>query len=122
VVLIGASNLNRSLASFSDPSLDFSNKSVAGWTPTPENIRSLSDMIRQQQEHGAKAFVFDMFGNIGLRYEQYDGTTSLPFKSQGKFHLGGKVVVCPADLFKRTIESMAPIFVALKDTPSVIPR
>jgi hypothetical protein len=77
-------------------------------------------MIRQQHEHGAKAFVLDIFGNIGLRYEQYDGTTSLPFKSQGKFHLGRKVVVCPADLFKRTIESMAPIFVALKDTPSVI--
>jgi hypothetical protein len=64
--------------------------------------------------------VFDIFGNIGLRYEQYDGTTSLPFKSQGKFHLGGKVVVCLADLFKRTIESMAPIFVALNDTLSVI--
>jgi hypothetical protein len=47
VVLVGASNLNRSQSSFVDPSLDFSNKSVTGWTPTPENIRSLSDMIRQ---------------------------------------------------------------------------
>jgi hypothetical protein len=77
-------------------------------------------MIRQQHELGAKAFVFDLFGNIGLRYEQYDGTTSLPFRSQGKFRLGGKVVECSADLFKRTIESMAPIFVALKETPCVI--
>jgi hypothetical protein len=75
-------------------------------------------MIRQQQELGAKAFLFEIFSNIGLRNEQYDGTTSLPFKSQGKFHLGGKVVVCPAE--KRTIESIAPIFVALNDTPSVI--
>jgi hypothetical protein len=91
VVLVGASNLNRSQSSFVDPSLVFSNKSVAGWTPVPENIRSLSDMIRQQQEQGAKAFVLNIFGNIGVRYEQYDSTTSLPFKSQGKFHLGGKL-------------------------------
>jgi hypothetical protein len=119
VVLVGASNLNRSVASFSDLSLDFSNKSVADCTPSPENIGLLSDMLRQQHELGAKAFVFDIFGNIELRYKQYDGTTLLLFKGQG-FHLDGKVVVCPVDLFKRTIDSMAPIFVALKDTPSVI--
>jgi hypothetical protein len=30
------------------------------------------------------------------------------------------VVVCPVDLFKRTVKSLAPIFVALKETPLVI--
>jgi hypothetical protein len=34
VVLVGASNLNRSLSNFIDPSLDFSNKSVTDLTPT----------------------------------------------------------------------------------------
>jgi hypothetical protein len=120
VTLIGASNLSRSTASFSDPSLTFTSKSIAGWTPTQENIRQLSETIGQQLELGAKAFVLDLLGNIGTRYKQYDGTTSLPFKSQGKFHLGGKVVNCPVDLFKKTIDTLAPIFGALKDTPSVI--
>ncbi len=120
MILIGASNLGRSAASFSDPSLTFTNKSIAGWTPTLENIKQLSDTIGQQLESGASAFILDLLGNIGTRYEQYDGTTSLPFKSQGKFHLAGKVVVCPVDLFKRTIDTMAPIFGALKETPSVI--
>jgi hypothetical protein len=35
-----------------------------------------------------------------MRFEQFDGSTSLPFKSQGKFHLGGKVIVSPPEILK----------------------
>ncbi len=41
-----------------------------------------------------------------------DGSTSLPFRSQGRFHLGGKLVVCLPDLLKKTIDSVFTILKA----------
>jgi hypothetical protein len=44
----------------------------------------------------------------------------LPFKSQGRFHLGGKVVVSPPDIFKKTVSAIVPILLEKKDIPCVI--
>jgi hypothetical protein len=48
------------------------------------------------------------------------GSTLLPYQSQGKFHLGGKVVTSPPDTFKKIIESVWTILVAKQDTNYVI--
>ncbi len=55
-----------------------------------------------------------------MRYEQFDGSTSLPFLSQGKYHLGGKIVVSPPDIFKKTVDCVWPILAAKRDTNCVI--
>jgi hypothetical protein len=39
--------------------------------------------------------LFYLLGKRLIRFEQFDGTTLLPFKSNGRFHVGGKVVVTP---------------------------
>jgi hypothetical protein len=64
--------------------------------------------------------VFDLLGNSSIRFEQFDSSTSLPFKSQGRFHLGGKVVVSPPDIFKKTTAAIVPILLEKKDIPCVI--
>jgi hypothetical protein len=63
--------------------------------PTPENIAAMQNNVRAHVAQHANAFVFDLLGNSSVHFEQFDGSTSLPFKSQGRFHLGGKVVVSP---------------------------
>jgi hypothetical protein len=68
----------------------------------------------------AGAFVFDLLSNSTLRFEQFDGTMSLPFKSNGKFHYGGKVLVASNDLFKKLVVSILPILKAKGDKPCVI--
>jgi hypothetical protein len=45
--------------------------------------------VKESVAQGLTAFVFDLLGNASVWYEQCDGTASLPFKNQGKFHLGG---------------------------------
>jgi hypothetical protein len=65
-------------------------------------------------------FVFELFGNSSVRYEQFDGTTALPFKSNGRFHLGGKVVVTPTDVFKKLVDNVIPVFKAKGNKPCVI--
>ncbi len=66
------------------------------------------------------AFVFDLLSNSTLRFEQFDGTTSLPFKSNGKFHYGGKILVVPNDLFKKLAAAILPILKAKGARPCVI--
>jgi hypothetical protein len=120
VVLIGSSNLKYSMPYFSDPSFAYVDNSVPGWMPTPENIVAMRDNVRAHVAQHASAFVFDLLGNSSVRFEQFDGSTSLPFKSQGRFHLGGKVVASPPDVFKKTVSAIIPILLEKKDTPCIV--
>ncbi len=58
------------------------------------------------------AFVFNLLGNSSERFEQFDRTTALPFKSNGKYHLAGKVVVTPPSIFRKVVENITPILKA----------
>jgi hypothetical protein len=117
---MGSSNLKYSTPYFNDQSYTYVDKSVPGWMPTPDNITALRTSVRAHEAEKVSAFVFDLLGNSSVRYEQFDGSTSLPFKSQGKFHLGGNVVVSPPDIFKKTVASIIPILKEKKDTPCVV--
>jgi hypothetical protein len=88
VILIGASNMSRASQFFSEYEPCIENHSVPGWTPTAENVRKMSELVEAKAKGGV-AFVFDILSNSAVRYEQFDGTTALPFKSSGRYHLGG---------------------------------
>jgi hypothetical protein len=85
VVLIGASNLNRASQYFEANDLAIVNHSVPGWTPTLENVKKMTELVEKEAIGGAP-FVFDILGNSAIRFEQFDGTTALPFKSNGRYH------------------------------------
>ncbi len=120
VVVAGASNLKYSVAYFSDPDIKFIDLSSPGWVPTPGNVTDLKEKVLSHKSQKVSAFVFDLFGNSSVRFEQFDGSTALPFKSHGKYHLGGDVVVSPNDVFKKTVEAILPILSAKGDTPCVL--
>jgi hypothetical protein len=119
VMLVGASNLGQSIAHFSDPSLAFVGITVAGWTPCPENIKKMASTVEETAKNSA-AFVFDLLGNSSVRFEQFDGTTSLPLKSNGKYHLAGKVVTTSPEIFKKVVQAITPIIQAKGNKPCII--
>ncbi len=119
VILVGASNLNRASRSFEAADLSFENHSVPGWTPTANNVKKMVDLVEDKAKDGA-AFVFDLLGNSAVRFEQYDGTTSLPFKSNGRYHLGGRVVSTPTAIFKKVVENVLPIFKAKGNNACIV--
>jgi hypothetical protein len=77
-----------------------------------ENIAKLAGETKLHTLNSACSFVFKLFSNTARHCEQYYRSTSLLFKSQGRFHLGGNIVVSPADIFKKTIDSLVPILKA----------
>jgi hypothetical protein len=117
-MLVGA-NLGQSIVHFSDPSLAFVGITVAGWIPCPENIKKMASTVEDAAKNSA-AFVFDLLGNSSVHLEQFDGTTSLPFKSNGKYHLAGKVVTTPPEIFKKVVQAITPIIQAKGNKPCII--
>jgi lysophospholipase L1-like esterase len=101
--------MSRASQFFSEYEPCIENHSVPGWTPTVENVRKMSELVEANAKGGV-AFVFDILSNSAVRYEQFDGTTALPFKSSGRYHLGGGVVPTPVTTFKKVIEHVLPIF------------
>jgi hypothetical protein len=80
-------------------------------------------LLQQTQENvkdGATAFVFDIFGNTSVRFEQFDGSTALPYKSNGRFHFGGKIVTSSPETFGKTIDAIMPVLRAVEGKPIVI--
>jgi hypothetical protein len=119
VVLIGASNLNRASQYFEANDLSVVNHSVPGWTPTLENVNKMSELVEKEAK-GDAAFVFDILGNSAISFEQFDGTASLLFKSNGRYHLGGRIVSTPLATFKKVVEHVLPIFKAKGQNSAII--
>jgi hypothetical protein len=119
VVLVGASNLNRARQYFETAELAVVNHSTPGWTPTLENVKTMTGVVENEAKRDS-AFVFDIFGNSAIRFEQFDGTTALPFKINGRYHLGGKIVPTPIATFRKVVEQVLPIFKAKGQNAAII--
>jgi hypothetical protein len=120
VMLVGASNLKYSSDYFSHEKMDFVDQSEPGWSASVSNIGKLLTQTEKNVQDGATAFMFDILGNTSVRFEQFDGSSALPYKSGGRFHLGGKTVVSSPDTFSKTIDAILPVLRATKGTPCVI--
>jgi hypothetical protein len=101
---------------FADPGMSFDDITVPFITWC---IAKLKQTIESKTEN-TDGYVFDLLGNSSVRFEQFDGTTSLPFKSNGRFHLGGKVTVTSADVLKKVVHNVIPVLKAKGNKPCVI--
>jgi hypothetical protein len=80
VVLAGASNQKYSAMHFSCNDLNIVDISCPGWTANTDSISKLANTVRDLANRGVAVFVFDLFGNTSIRFEQFDGSTFLPFQ------------------------------------------
>ncbi len=119
ILLVGASNLKHSLPHFEEDGLRCTFVGKPGWISSATNVAELVTEVRNNAPD-TDAFVFDLLGNSSIRFEQFDGTSSLPFFSNGKHHLGGRVLVTPPDVFKKLVENVIPVIKEKGDKPCVI--
>jgi hypothetical protein len=85
----------------------------SGWTPTAENVAKLAEKIKEIPDNSNIPVILDLLGNISFRYEQLDGNLALPYKHGGKYHFGGKVLVCAHNTLRNTIRSLKPVLDAI---------
>jgi hypothetical protein len=81
--------------------LDDLDLTTPGWIASPDNIALLEEKLSNVLIGKKDSVILDLYGNRSYRFEQFDGTQSLPYKTGGRYHLAGDVVACPLNTFKK---------------------
>ncbi len=120
VILIGASNLGQCRDRLRTLGIVVVDLTTPGWIATPDNVSALTEKLKNIPCGTNDRIVMDLYGNLSYRFEQFDGTLSLPYKSGGKYHLAGDVVACPLAVFKKILDSTTNLFLEKRHCPLVI--
>jgi hypothetical protein len=109
VVLLGASNLGCCASRLRKQGEHVVDLTQPGWLASKENIETLEKKLKSIECNEHSTLVFDLFGNSSFRFEQFDGSFSMPFKQAGRHHMAGKIAVCPLPVYKRILETTASL-------------
>jgi hypothetical protein len=108
-IVIGGSNMKNLCPYLNKLGITVLDLSQSGWVPTADNIKKLAEKLKEIPDISNIPVIMDLLGNVAFRYEQLDGNLALPFKFGGKYHFGGKVLVCEHATLKNLIRSLKPV-------------
>jgi hypothetical protein len=120
IVLVGASILKRVTPILIEEGYEVVDLCEPGWKISPESVTELENKVKQMASSSNTAFVLDLFGNSSFRATLFDGSTILPIKGAGGFHLPGEVGVCKEDIFARLVNAAKPVMDATGESLTVI--
>jgi hypothetical protein len=120
VILLGGSNLGCCADRLRRLGKHVIDLTVPGWIASPDNISQLVTKVVSLGCSERDTVVADLYGNLAYRFEQFDGSLSLPFRSGGKYHMAGNIVICPSTIFKKMMENTAVVFSAVKNSQLVV--
>ena len=120
LVIVGASHMKRTCAVLRILGHNVYDICTPGWVATPPNVAKVRNQI-SEAELGAKTpIVLDLFSNSVYRFVDYDGTLSMPRKTQTGYHLLGEVTLCENSSISRTMDNLEPLFRDLDLNPKVV--
>jgi hypothetical protein len=109
VILLGASNLGCCAQRLRQRGKQVIDLTQPGWVASNDNIIAMAEKLKKIECSASSTLVFDLFGNSSFRFEQFDGSLSMPFKQAGRYHLAGKIAACPLPVYKRILENTVPV-------------
>jgi hypothetical protein len=120
VILLGASNLGHCAQRLRKSGKSVTDLTQPGWIASNENIATMMEKLRDIGCTETSTLVFDLLGNSSYRFEQFDGTFSMPFRQAGRHHLAGKIAACPLPSYKRILENTVPVLTMHQQSKIVI--
>ncbi len=91
IVLISASNLSQCAKHLELAGHKVDNLCIPGWIASPENIAKMYETVEKANCGESCTYIFDLYSNSSYRFEQFDGSLSLPVKVGKKYHLPGDI-------------------------------
>jgi hypothetical protein len=120
IVVLGASNAKRLVLVLEGLGFTVTDLSRPGWLATDENIAALIHELQLLKLPPGFAVLLDLLGNATFRFEQFDGSTSLPYKDIKGWHYAGKISVCPENNFRSILSALSPIFLSAQSNLKII--
>jgi hypothetical protein len=115
VVLIGASNMKKIVPLFEAHGLEVVDMTVPGWVVTPGNVAEMVQKVKGVAPCQNTVYILELFGNSCTRVALFDGSTTLPIKGVGGYHLPGEVALCSDGIFFKLFEAVQPLLDAVGD-------
>jgi hypothetical protein len=119
IVCIGSSIIKQTIPYLKALGYSVTDLSRPGWLATPDNIASLIAQLADIKLAPGFAVVFDLLGNASHRYEQFDGTQSLPQKEGGRYHMLGPVATCEPETYRKIVKTLGPVLLSAQDATKV---
>ncbi len=120
VVLLGASNLGYCAERLRKSGLSVVDLTSPGWIASPANVALAMGKLEKYNCGASDILILDLYGNISYRFEQFDGSVSLPYKTGGRYHLAGKIMACPQNVFRKTLDNTVPILTVCKMSVCIV--
>jgi hypothetical protein len=120
VVVLGASNGKRLVPVLERLGLTVTDLTRSGWLATEENISALGRECEKLNLPPGFGIIIDLLSNATFRYEQFDGSTALPYRDGTGYHYAGKITVCPDPNFKHILGMLQPIFLSAQNNFKVV--
>jgi hypothetical protein len=106
IVIIGASNMKRLVPLLLESGYTVTDLTRPSWIATPDNVARITELINTMDLSPGYTLIMELFGNSTFRYEQFDGTMALPFKTGNVYHMEGRIGVCEEDAFVRLVNNL----------------
>jgi len=121
-IVIGASHMRRVVPYLRTSNIEVIDLSVPGWKLNDRNVKQLVDEIGKLGNITNAVGILDLASNTTFRYvNQDDGSLSLPYKHDGKYHMDGKVTICTPDMTQTLLAKAAPLLDAIPGLKICIP-
>jgi hypothetical protein len=120
VMLLGASNLGYCGEGLRKLGLKVVDLTSPGWIASPANVAITLGKLEKYNCGASDILILDLYGNISYRFEQFDGLVSFPYKTGGRYHLAAKVMACPQNIFRKTLDNTAPILTVCKMSVCIV--
>jgi hypothetical protein len=120
VILLGASNLGCCAARLRALGYTVIYLTQPGWIASKANVDMLLCKLERIPCNEKTILVYDLYGNSTFRFEQFDGSLSMPFNSSGKYHLASNIVVSPLPVFRKIFENTSALLARHKNARSII--
>jgi hypothetical protein len=114
IIICGGSNMSKIIPLLTEKGFEVIDLTTPGWTPTEKNIQTMKESLLSIPNKAESAVFLDLLGNVAFRQMQLDGTMALPYKSDGKYHIEGKVHVCSSQSLSNLIQAVKPILDSLE--------
>jgi len=122
LVLVGASHQKRTAQHLNSTGLKVIDLSHPGWSLTDHNIAKVVEDISGLVQTKNMVVVLDLISNSAYRFENIeDGSLSLPYKHEGKFHMDGRVTTCTLAQLHGLLSKAGPILDSIKGSKICIP-
>ena len=110
LVVVGASHMKRIVPLLTAAGFTVTDMSQSGWVASAENIDKLVADLSKLAIPTDFVAIFDLLGNASFRFKQYDGSQSLPYKTNHGYHLAGDVEVVNDSTYESLINSLLCLF------------